>query len=199
MSRPAGFNFTSHMRHLCEDMTSRLPELGHIQMSRVAVAFAQARNRSQYGTYATLTPMRFEHGSLFTQKRGGRYTVKRLYDDSGVEFLYILTFYMPRFMDVGLVEKLSTVIHELWHISPDFNGDIRRFPGRCYAHSSSQKDYDAAMDVLATRWLDSAPPAALSAREGRRSDCRRPTPCCRARTGRAPAGGTSSHKAPRSR
>ncbi len=158
-----GFDFTAKMRTVCEELIARLPELQHIDMSRVAVAFAQARNRSKYGMYASLTPMRFEGGSLFTSKRGRRYTVQRLYDSDGEEFLYILTFYMPRFMDVDLVEKLSTVIHELWHISPDFNGDIRRFPGRCYAHSSSQKEYDAEMDIMAERWLATKPPRSIYA------------------------------------
>lgn len=158
-----GFDFTTKMRTVCEELVARLPELQHIDMSRVAVAFAQARNRSKYGMYASLTPMRFEGGSLFTSRRGRRYTVQRLYDDGGQELLYILTFYMPRFMDVDLVEKLSTVVHELWHISPDFNGDIRRFPGRCYAHSSSQKDYDAEMDCMAERWLATNPPRSIYA------------------------------------
>lgn len=156
-----GFDFTARMRVVCEELVGRLPELQHINMKHVAIAFAQARNRSKYGMYASLTPMRFEDGSLYTMRRGRRYTVQRLYAREGHEFLYILTFYMPRFMDVDLVEKVSTVIHELWHISPDFNGDIRRFPGRCYAHSSSQKDYDAEMDVLAERWLATNPPRSI--------------------------------------
>lgn len=159
--KPTGFNFTAAMQHLCRDLVQRLPDLGHIDVSKIAFAFAQARNRSAYGTYATLTPMRFEGGSIFTVRRGHQYTVRRLYDKQGTEFLYILTFYMPRFMDVDLLEKISTTIHELWHISPDFNGDIRRFPGRCYAHSSSQKEYDAEMDKMAARWLSSNPPKEL--------------------------------------
>ncbi len=156
-----GFNFTANMRRVCEELVLRLPELSHIRLSQVAFAFAQARNRSSYGTYATLTPMRFEDGSLYTQKRGRRYMVRRLFDHDGSELLYIVTFYMPRFMDVDVVEKLSTVIHELWHISPDFNGDIRRFPGRCYAHSSSQKEYDREMDQMAIRFLESDPPESV--------------------------------------
>ncbi len=156
-----GFNFTARMREVCADLVSRIPELGHIELDKVAFGFAQAKNRSKYGTYATLTPMRFEGGSLYTQKHGDRYTVQRLYTQDGSELLYIVTFYMPRFMDVGLLEKISTTIHELYHISPNFDGDIRRFPGRCYAHSGSQKDYDAEMDRLAQRWLDSGPPKEL--------------------------------------
>lgn len=161
MESESGFNFTKKMRSVCDELVARLPELHHIDLSRVAIAFAQARNRSAYGTYATLTPLRFEHGSLYTVRRGHRYTVRRMYDPNGTELLYIVTFYMPRFMDVDLVEKLSTVIHELWHISPQFNGDIRRFPGRCYAHSASQKEYDAEMDKLAVRWLKTRPPESV--------------------------------------
>ena len=158
---PAGFNFTAKMGEVCRDLISRLPELRHIDLNRVTVSFAQARNRSSYGTYATLTPMRFEAGSLFTVRRGQRFTVQRLYNQDGQEQLYILTFYMPRFMDVDLLEKLTTIIHELWHISPQFDGDIRRFSGRCYAHTGSQRKYDAAMEQLALRWLETHPPGGL--------------------------------------
>jgi hypothetical protein len=75
--------------------------------------------------------------------------------------LYILSFYLPRFMDLPLSEKLITILHELWHIGPDFNGDIRRHAGRCFAHTGSQKNYDAHMDTLAQRWLADGPPEPL--------------------------------------
>ena len=60
-----------------------------------------------------------------------------------------------RFMDVDFEEKLVTIFHELWHVSPRFDGDLRRHPGRCYMHTGSQKDYDAQMLRLARRWLRS--------------------------------------------
>ncbi len=157
----AGFDFTSNMRRLVADVTCRLPELRHVDFSRVAVSFSQARTRSSYGIYASLTPMRFEGGSLFGVRRRRKYTVQRLYDAAGLEMLYILTFYLPRFMDVPFQEKLTTILHELWHISPAFDGDIRRHPGRCYVHTGSQKEYDAAMAELARQWLDLSPPEEL--------------------------------------
>jgi hypothetical protein len=79
-------------------------------------------------------------------------------DSQGVELLYILTFYLPRFMDLDLREKLVTVLHELWHINPAFDGDIRRHPGRCFAHTGSQEKYDEAMGELADRWFEMGPP-----------------------------------------
>lgn len=156
-----GFDFTSHMQVVCADIVSRLPELSHVDLARVTVAFCQTRKRVSHGIYASLTPMRFKDGSLVTQRSGRWYTLQRLYDASDREQLYILSFYLPRFMEVGLREKISTIIHELWHVSPQFDGDIRRHQGRCYAHTGSQRNYDAQMDQLADRWLAMNPPESL--------------------------------------
>jgi len=160
--RPTGeFNFTAKMRVLCADMTSRIISLHHIDMRRVAVSFCQTRKRGLYGLYAALTPMRFESGDLVTTRYGRRFTCQRLYDEQGQEFLYILSFYLPRFLNLAFNEKLTTIFHELWHVSPQFDGDIRRHPGRCYVHSHSQRQYDAHMEMLMHRWLALSPPIHL--------------------------------------
>ena len=158
---PAGFDFTLAMRRLCEDAAARLPELGHIDMSRVAVAFCQTRRAVSHGLYASLTPMRFAGGAEVEKRRGRRYAVERLYDHAGRELLYILSFYLPRFMQVDRDEKLTTVFHELWHINPHFNGDLRRHAGRCYAHTHSQAQYDEQMSRLAQHYLSLGPPREL--------------------------------------
>ncbi|MFM7846819.1 MAG: putative metallopeptidase [Planctomycetota bacterium] len=155
------FNFTDRMRLVCEDMVIRVPELQHIDLSYVGLSFAQARNRSRYGMFASLTPLRFQGGVPTTVKHGHVYRVQQVRDKQGREMLYILTFYLPRFQDLDFREKLVTILHELWHISPDFNGDIRRHPGRCYAHSHSQAEYDVEMGRLADRWLAASPPPDL--------------------------------------
>ncbi len=154
----AGFNFTLHMRWLCADLAKRLPELAHLDIDRVAIRFCQARVHSRHGLYASLTPMRFEGGELLSRRRGGTWTVERLYNDAGREMLYLLSFYLPRFLDRSLEEKLTTVVHELWHISPTFDGDLRRHPGRCYAHTHSQRQYDARMRELTQKWQSLHPP-----------------------------------------
>jgi len=153
-----GFDFTHRVRVVCADMIARLPELSHIDLPRVAISFSQARKAVGHGLQATLTPMRFEQGRLWTERNGRRYTCQRLYDDDGQEFLYILSFYLPRFLNHRLEEKLVTILHELWHISPAFDGDLRRHPGRCYVHSQSEREYDEAMARLANKWLAAEPP-----------------------------------------
>ncbi len=154
-----GFNFTQHMRTLCVDLVSKLSELSHIDMRRVAISFSQARKRVKHGLFATTTPMRFEDGAVEGMRHGRPYAVQQLFDSDGLEMLYIISFYLPRFMDVDFKEKLATIVHELWHISPDFNGDLRRFPGRCYAHTHSQKEYDDQMAALTDRYLALSPRA----------------------------------------
>lgn len=155
-------DFTRRMRVLCEDMIARLPDvLGHIEMRRVALAFRQTRSGSPYGVYATLTPLRFSGGAAETVRRGRRWRMPRLYDAAGEECLYVLHFYLPRFLDLSLQQKLQTTTHELWHVHPQFNGDVRRFAGRCYAHSHSRKHFDAQAAELVERWLAASPAPAV--------------------------------------
>jgi hypothetical protein len=156
-----GFDFTAAMRAVGADMTSRLAELAHIDLPRVAIGICRARHRQNYGVYAMLTPLRFADGATHQTRRGRRYRVAPIVDRNGREFLYLMTFYLPRYLDLPLEEKLSTLVHELWHISPRFDGDLRRHEGRYYAHGPSQRDYDAAMDRLAQRWLAADPPLHL--------------------------------------
>lgn len=159
--RPSGFDFTLHMRRLCEDMASRLPALRYIDVDRVCVAFAQVRSAERRGAFASLTPMRFSGGQEYTVRRGRRYAMQRVLGPAGREMLYILRFYVPRFLDLPFREKLTTVVHELWHIGPAFDGDLRRHGGRCYAHGRSQRAYDAHAERLAGQWLALSPPAGL--------------------------------------
>jgi hypothetical protein len=75
----------------------------------------------------------------------------------GEEMLYVIYFLIPRFLELSFREKLITIFHELYHISPACDGDIRRFPGRNYAHGSSTKSYNAQMAILVDRYLERLP------------------------------------------
>lgn len=77
--------------------------------------------------------------------------------------LCILTFYLPRFLDHCFREKMITIFHELYHISPEFDGDIRRMGGRYHVHSHSQREYDQLMEVLVDDYLAMSPPRDLYA------------------------------------
>jgi hypothetical protein len=153
-----GFDFTTAMRRLCADISARLGDFGHVDVHRVAFNVCQTRRDVNHGMYASLTPMRFAGGAEHKTIRGTSWGIEQLRDSVGQEYLYLLSFYLPRFQNLPLEEKLVTVFHELWHIAPEFNGDVRRHEGRCYAHGPSQREYDARMALLAQSWLGLNPP-----------------------------------------
>jgi hypothetical protein len=155
------FDFTHHIRGVAADMAARLPELAHVDLARVAIAVCQARKAVPHGMFASLTPLRFAGGAATTIRRGRPHAIQRVHAPDGREMLYILSFYLPRFQNQTLREKLITILHELWHISPRFDGDIRRHAGRYHAHSHSQAEYDREMARLAEHWLALGPPDEL--------------------------------------
>lgn len=152
------FDFSGAMRQLCRDIVVRLPEMSHIDVDRVAFNLIRTRKGVAHGIQASLTPLRFEGGAVEKTVRGAAWRLSPVCDFSGKEYLYLLSFYLPRFQNTSFEEKLSTVFHELWHISPEFNGDLRRHNGACYAHGPSRKQYDALMDRLGQHWLALGPP-----------------------------------------
>ncbi len=162
MTRPTnGFNYSNAIRRVCEDFTLRLPVFSQIQMDKVGISFVRARNRELYGVYASMTPLRFQNGAVRTVRDGVTYEIPPVYDRRKRPLLYVLSIYSPRFIDLPLREKIETLIHELYHIGPDFDGDIRRFGERFYAHGASKKDYDRKVARMAREWLGMDPPPEL--------------------------------------
>src|SRR5947208_9857388 len=98
--KSCSFDFTLHIRRLCDDVVGRLPELAHVDMSRVAVSFCQTRKAVPHGMFASLTPLRFAGGAVTTMRRGRPHAIERVCDVSGREMLYILSFYLPRFQNL---------------------------------------------------------------------------------------------------
>ncbi|QEG26289.1 hypothetical protein GobsT_10280 [Gemmata obscuriglobus] len=158
----AAFDFSARMTALCADVAARCEELRHVHMPRVLVSFTPSRNRSRYGLQARVTPLRFRDGALTRSHGPTDYQVQRFFVD-GREMLYVLTFCLPRFLDQTFREKLITVFHELYHMAPSFNGDLRRHPGRYAVHSHSKDRYDERMGELVDDYLADHPaPAAFA-------------------------------------
>ena len=160
MTRPSTFDYTAAIAAVCGDMCFRIPELRHIDMTRVAVGFSRTKNSEPFGVFAATTPLRFENGESLFQSRGRQWTVQRLFRPDGLEYLYILNFYVPRFIELPLSQKLDTIVHELYHINPQCNGELRRFTGRRFAHGSKKK-YDQIVHRLVQYWLKQDPPDEL--------------------------------------
>lgn len=158
---PVPFDFTAHMRALCQDIINRTPHLAHIDLSRVLLTVTRARTRRPYGLQAKVTPLRFKHGKLTQKRRGWMYQVQQYYVNN-VEMLYLLSFCLPRFMDLTFGEKMVTIVHELFHMGPEFDGDLRRHAGRYYQHSHSKKKYDQLMQQYVEAYWNTEPDPSLS-------------------------------------
>jgi hypothetical protein len=151
------FHFTHRMGILCNDICQRVPLFAHIDPAQVLVTFIRCRNERSWGLQARLVPLRFRGGKL-TEIRGKyRYRVQQVFVDK-TEIKYVLSFYLPRFLNQSFDEKLITVIHELYHICPEFSGDIRRLSGEDPIHGGSQKQYDRQMADIAREYLRTKPP-----------------------------------------
>jgi len=146
------FDFSGHVHRLCADVVRGCEELRHIDVSRLLFGMTQARSGRLHGLQARVTPLRFRGGGLQRLRHGIPYQVQRYFID-GREMLYLVTFCLPRFLDQGFDEKFVTLFHELFHISPAFDGDLRRLGGRYDVHSHSKRAYDQHMARLAREYL----------------------------------------------
>lgn len=151
------FPFTRAMHLLCEDIVERVVEFAHINMRRVLTTFVACRGPSRHGVQAKLTPMRFDEGRLRRRLRGREYQIQRIYVGRA-EILYVLSFYLPRFLKQSFEEKIVTVFHELYHIHPHFDGSVRRMGDGRSVHGRSRRAFDQAMAELARGYFRKDPP-----------------------------------------
>ena len=156
------FDFSAHMRRLCAAIVSRCEAFYPIDVNRILFTVSQNRKARRHGLQAKVTPMRFHGGAIIHQRGDRLYQVQRYWVE-GVELLYVMTFCLPRFLDQSFEQKLVTVFHELYHIAPEFNGDLRRHDGRCSIHTRSKKSYDRHMAGLVREYLHSGSDPALHA------------------------------------
>ena len=121
-----------------------LEEFRHIKLTGMILSLTQCRKNSFHGVYAAVKPLRFESGKREKIREKFRFVWPKFVIDGYIK-LYQMIFYIPRFLDVSFEDKLLTIIHEMYHISPRFNGDLRRFPGKNYAHGYSRTEFDKAL------------------------------------------------------
>jgi Putative phage metallopeptidase len=146
------FDFCGHVRRLCADVVRHCDALRHIDVSRLLFGVLQARSGRRHGLQARVTPLRCHGGVLTRRRHDVPYQVQRFFVN-GREMLYLVTFCLPRFLEQDFDDKFITLFHELYHISPAFEGDLRRHDGRCNLHTQSKRLYDSHMAEMACTYL----------------------------------------------
>ena len=132
------------------------PSLRHIDTGRVLVCIGSNKRGGRGGIFGKLVPLKFENGSGILRYRGSVYALPEIVYGSK-RFLYLVYFYMPRFFDLSWSEKLRVIFHELYHISPHFDGDIRRMGKVKTAHGHSRKRFDSLYKDELDRFLRDFP------------------------------------------
>lgn len=149
-------NLTRELERLVGHVVAAVDELSHVDPDRLLLCVSSTRSGGVGGMYAKIHPLRFAGGEKSVTRRRGRHTYVSTMPTvlhRETEILYVIYFLVPRFLDLPLREKLITIFHELYHISPAFDGDIRRFPGKNFAHGSSTRRYNAHMAKLVDGYL----------------------------------------------
>lgn len=150
-----GFAYTDAVEEALALIARRSPLFAHVRLEQVLVSFAQSRTRTPWGTFAKLVPLRFEGGSLEGVEDGYRWEISD-YCFRGRDVLYILYVYLPRFHQQDFRAKVLTLFHELYHVNPAMDGDLRRFPGPNSFHGPSREWYDAQLLPHVETFLDVA-------------------------------------------
>ncbi len=144
-------NLTKDLELASQEIIARIPALEHIDLSRVLFTLFRSRPASRTYTYARCYPL-----SQKPLRRGARtYKLSPILMPGRKHARYILAFAWPRFWQLGPRERLETLVHELYHISPKFDGEARAFETGGW-HGAGLDWYDQVIHELSERHL---PPA----------------------------------------
>jgi hypothetical protein len=177
-------NYTESLTSLMQDVVTRVPTLSFIDIADVLVfaRFGRSHAEGAFATCHSLSLPPSEPGYYFWRDRDtGRVTRRSewfvtkspLVTIGSRQMKYMMSFALPRFCDQSLdrsrkgrfypgadpwVAKLDTVVHELYHIAPDYMGirRLEREDGTYSANCHSARFFEEVADMVRI-YLDSKP------------------------------------------
>jgi len=137
----SSINLTDILTLIIHDMIKATNEFKNFDLNKILVCCASNRKDCIGATYGKLLPLRFKDGSEIIKHNSRFYTIPKL-NINNSEILYIIYFYIPKFFNLSAKDKVKVMFHELYHINPEFNGDIRRMGEFKTAHGYSRKFFE---------------------------------------------------------
>lgn len=134
-------NLTDILTLIIHDMVELTEEFKCFDLNKILICCASNRKDFRGATYGKLLPLRFKDGSEIIKHNGRFYTIPKV-KVNNMEILYIIYFYIPKFFNLSAKDKVNVMFHELFHINPEFNGDIRRMGKFKAAHGHSRKSFE---------------------------------------------------------
>lgn len=142
------------INNLIFDIKYKVEEFSHIEPEKIIVNFKKSITDT---TYAEIKTISSEGDHLLKDKNGRieRFISSTPALSSGYPVKYLINLYIPLFFKLSLKEKLLTIFHELYHISPKFDGELRTFSCSQYQHGPSMNKYEYYMEYLLLKYLSS--------------------------------------------
>ena len=148
-SRP---NLNQAITSLIRDIARSMPEFSHIRASRILVVAGEARRASR----GTVKPLAFPGGKATDRATGRRKPIVRV---GGKRMLYSITLRPLFFRDSTPQDRVETILHELFHISPAFDGTL----DRQRRHARMGRDFERVLRPLVRRYMKQCPKEILDA------------------------------------
>ena len=177
-------NYTESLTVLMQDIVARVPALSFIDIADVLVfaRFGRSKAEGAFATCHSLSLPASEPGYYFWRDRATGHITRRsewFVTKSPVvtvgtrQMQYLMSFALPRFCDQSLersrkgrfyldaepwMAKLDTVVHELYHIDPEYIGirRIEREDGTFSANCHSPRFFEQVSGMV-QMYLDSKP------------------------------------------
>ena len=132
------------------DLSTRSPEFSHLVPARVLVVAGEARRASR----GSVKPLAFARAKS-RDHSGVRKPVVRV---DGRRMLYCVTLRPLFFRDSRPEQRIETLLHELYHVSPAFDGTLD--PAR--RHARLGRKFSRRFRPLMRRYLRDCPPEVLA-------------------------------------
>jgi len=126
-----------------------VPGFGHLKAGRILVVAGEARRASR----ATVRPLAFTGGKR-VDSLGRKKPLVRVH---GRRMLYVITLRPLFFRDSTPRQRVATLLHELFHISRDFDGSL----DRTRRHDEAGDGFEAAFAPVERRFWKRLPPRIL--------------------------------------
>ena len=146
-------NLTDILTLIIHDMIKSTDEFKSFDLNKILICCASNRKDFKGATYGKLLPLRFKDGSEIIKHNGKFYTIPKV-KLNNTEILYIIYFYIPKFFNLSAKDKVNVMFHELYHINPEFNGDIRRMGKFKSAHGHSRKSFEEKYIEYADKFFE---------------------------------------------
>jgi Putative phage metallopeptidase len=132
-------DFSAHVGLLIEHVAHTMPEFKHLVPSAILVVAGEARR----GSRATVKPLAFSGGRR-SDALGRKKPLVRV---EGRRILYCVTLRPLFFRDSSPRERVATVLHELFHISRDFDGTLEH----AHTHAELGRRFESRFQPLEKR------------------------------------------------